>query len=89
MKKNIVDLNQNFTSIKELCLLLHKASKFNKIIEDYIQENALNETISFLFPNNEKRSIRVFHYGTKEGKKFGLYIYNKALLPFLKKHQEN
>ena len=89
MKKNIVDLNQNFTSIKEISLLLHKTSKFNQIIEDYIQKNALNETISFLFPNNEKRPIRIFHYGTKEGKKFGLYIYNKALLPFLKKHQEN
>ena len=89
MKKSIVDLNQNFTSIKDLCLLLHKTSKFSKIIEDYIQENALKETISFLFPNNEKRPVRIFHYGTKEGKKFGLYIYRKALLPFLKNHQEN
>lgn len=89
MKNHLVDLNQNFFSMKDLCLLLHKSTSFHKVLEKYIEENALEESIELALSNHEKRNVRIFHYGTKEGKNFGLYIYRKAILDFFSKHQEN
>ncbi|MBO7244717.1 MAG: hypothetical protein J6V53_05500 [Alphaproteobacteria bacterium] len=86
MTKHILNLNKNFISINDLCLLFHKQAKFCKVLQEYIQQQAINDTAPFILKDKTIKQIPIFHVGMKEGKEYGVYLFKKALPFFLKSH---
>ena len=88
-KKYITDLNNQFINHREVAALLHKTGSFANQLLNYIQQYAIDDTISIPTKDGQIRHIPIFHYGTKHGKGYGLYMFEKTLPSFLKKHMEN
>lgn len=88
-KKHILDLNNQFINHREVAALLHKTGSFANQLLNYIQQHAIDDSIVVETKEGKTHHIPIFHYGTKNGKGFGLYMFEKALPNFLKKHMEN
>lgn len=81
-----MQLNDQFLSMDDFARLLHKQPSFGKVLREFVKENMLDKTVLLTPSSGKEREIPVFYYGAKKSNRSSWYIYEKAVVPFLKRH---